>query len=95
MTYDDQFPIDVFQTGSGTSSNMNVNEVLATLADRGARLCRCTPTTGQRVAVVQRRVPVLDPPGRDRGARRSDLIPALDHLASTLDAKADRLGRAW
>src|SRR6516225_9168153 len=30
--HDDQFPIDVFQTGSGTSSNMNVNEVVATLA---------------------------------------------------------------
>src|SRR6478609_8182238 len=32
---DDQFPIDVFQTGSGTSSNMNANEVLATLAGDG------------------------------------------------------------
>ena len=32
--YDDQFPIDVFQTGSGTSSNMNANEVIATLAAR-------------------------------------------------------------
>jgi fumarate hydratase, class II len=32
--HDDQFPIDVFQTGSGTSSNMNVNEVVATLATR-------------------------------------------------------------
>jgi fumarate hydratase class II len=31
--YDDQFPIDVFQTGSGTSSNMNANEVIATLAN--------------------------------------------------------------
>src|SRR3954469_1751183 len=31
-TYDDQFPIDVFQPGSGTSSNMNMNEVLASLA---------------------------------------------------------------
>src|SRR3954451_8081435 len=31
--HDDQFPIDVFQTGSGTSSNMNANEVIATLAD--------------------------------------------------------------
>src|SRR3954464_2439232 len=30
--HDDQFPVDVFQTGSGTSSNMNANEVLATLA---------------------------------------------------------------
>ena len=33
--HDDQFPIDVFQTGSGTSSNMNTNEVVATLASRG------------------------------------------------------------
>src|SRR5690554_2965003 len=30
--WDDQFPLDVFQTGSGTSTNMNMNEVLATLA---------------------------------------------------------------
>src|SRR4051794_35480573 len=34
--YDDQFPIDVFQTGSGTSSNMNANEVIANLAGDGA-----------------------------------------------------------
>src|SRR5438093_6870663 len=34
--HDDQFPIDVFQTGSGTSSNMNANEVLATLAGEDA-----------------------------------------------------------
>ena len=32
--YDEQFPVDVFQTGSGTSSNMNANEVIATLATR-------------------------------------------------------------
>jgi fumarate hydratase class II len=32
--YDDQFPVDVFQTGSGTSSNMNANEVIASLAAR-------------------------------------------------------------
>ncbi|HEY3611428.1 MAG TPA: lyase family protein, partial [Pseudonocardiaceae bacterium] len=32
--YDDHFPLDVFQTGSGTSSNMNANEVIATLATR-------------------------------------------------------------
>jgi fumarate hydratase class II len=32
--YDEHFPIDVFQTGSGTSSNMNTNEVLATLANQ-------------------------------------------------------------
>jgi fumarate hydratase, class II len=34
--HDDQFPVDVFQTGSGTSSNMNANEVIATLAGEGA-----------------------------------------------------------
>ncbi len=34
--HDDQFPIDVFQTGSGTSSNMNTNEVIATIAGDGA-----------------------------------------------------------
>jgi fumarate hydratase class II len=34
--HDDQFPIDVFQTGSGTSSNMNANEVIAALAGGGA-----------------------------------------------------------
>ncbi|HMI72691.1 MAG TPA: lyase family protein, partial [Solirubrobacteraceae bacterium] len=34
-THDSQFPIDVFQTGSGTSTNMNVNEVVATLAGEG------------------------------------------------------------
>src|SRR5262249_18372931 len=34
--YDDQFPIDVFQTGSGTSSNTNTNEVIANLAGDGA-----------------------------------------------------------
>src|SRR5256885_11311776 len=35
--YDDHFPIDVFQTGSGTSSNMNANEVIANLAGEGDR----------------------------------------------------------
>ena len=39
--FDDQFPIDVFQTGSGTSSNMNTNEVLATLATRALKEAGC------------------------------------------------------
>src|SRR4051794_2418879 len=37
--HDDQFPIDVFQTGSGTSTNMNVNEVISSLADRAGVEC--------------------------------------------------------
>ena len=44
-TYDDQFPIDVFQTGSGTSSNMNMNEVVAALASARLDGRGCTRTT--------------------------------------------------
>jgi fumarate hydratase, class II len=40
--HDDEFPIDVFQTGSGTSSNMNANEVVATLASQCIRTIRST-----------------------------------------------------
>ena len=48
--WDAEFPIDVFQTGSGTSSNMNANEVLASLAaeklgEGAAVLSQCIPTT--------------------------------------------------
>ena len=50
--HDAQFPIDVFQTGSGTSSNMNANEVIATLAARGGTARRSTPTTTSTSARV-------------------------------------------
>ena len=40
----EQFPLDVFQTGSGTSTNMNANEVIARLASRDARAGRCIRT---------------------------------------------------
>ncbi len=64
--HDDQFPIDVFQTGSGTSTNMNVNEVIASLARPGRR--RGAPQRPrQRRAVLQRHLPVRDP--RRRAAR--------------------------
>ena len=36
--YDDQFPLDIFQTGSGTSTNMNANEVIANIATKRARV---------------------------------------------------------
>ena len=58
--FDDQFPIDVFQTGSGTSTNMNANEVIANLA--GDR--RAPQRSRQHGPVLQRRVPVRRPPGR-------------------------------
>ena len=41
--FDQHFPIDVFQTGSGTSTNMNANEVIARLANQRERARRCTP----------------------------------------------------
>ena len=55
--HDVDFPIDVYQTGSGTSSNMNTNEVLATLATPPPRPRGAPERPRQRVAVVQRRVP--------------------------------------
>ena len=67
--HDDQFPIDVFQTGSGTSSNMNANEVIATLAGEGVH-----PNDHVNLGpVLERRVPLGRPPG---GAGRGDQRPA-------------------
>jgi fumarate hydratase class II len=85
----DQFPIDVFQTGSGTSTNMNVNEVVAALATR--RLGRAvhpndhvnasqssndTVPTAVHVAAA---MAVVD-----------DVVPALEHLAAALEDQAGR-----
>jgi fumarate hydratase, class II len=86
--YADQFPIDVYQTGSGTSSNMNMNEVLATLASRdlgslvhpndhvnASQSSNDVFPTSVHIAVTQELI--------------DDLIPALDHLAVAFEAKAD------
>ena len=72
--YDDQFPIDVFQTGSGTSSNMNMNEVIARLASAqlGRGRLGAPERPRERVAVVERRVPVGGAPrGRAGDHRRA------------------------
>jgi fumarate hydratase class II len=81
--HDDQFPIDVFQTGSGTSSNMNANEVIASLAgdeahandhvNMGQSSNDVFPTAVHLAALAE---------SRDR------LIPALERLAGALEAKA-------
>ncbi|MDQ3696372.1 MAG: class II fumarate hydratase [Chloroflexota bacterium] len=85
--HDGEFPIDVFQTGSGTSSNMNANEVIATLASRalgrpvhpndhvnlGQSSNDVIPTALHVAAVI---------------AIEDDLIPALRHLHGCLAAKA-------
>ncbi|ROS51502.1 class II fumarate hydratase [Frigoribacterium sp. PhB24] len=86
----DQFPVDVYQTGSGTSSNMNMNEVLATLAGtvdgtavhpndhvNASQSSNDVFPTSVHVAVT--------------GALLHDLIPALEHLALSLETKAS----AW
>ena len=86
--YDDQFPIDVFQTGSGTSSNMNANEVIANLATR--RLGRPVHPN-DHVNASQSSNDVF-PSAIHLAAVRLiviSLLPALDHLADALGAKAD------
>jgi fumarate hydratase class II len=80
---DDQFPIDVFQTGSGTSSNMNANEVLATLAGEGVH-------ANDDVNMGQSSNDVF-PSAVHLAALEQlthDLLPALDGLASALEAKS-------
>jgi fumarate hydratase, class II len=85
--YDDQFPIDVFQTGSGTSSNMNANEVIATLAAR--RLGRPVHPN-DHVNASQSSNDVFPSAIHIAAARliKQSLLPALDHLAAALEAKA-------
>jgi fumarate hydratase class II len=83
--HDDQFPIDVFQTGSGTSSNMNSNEVIASLAGEGVH-------PNDHVNMGQSSNDVF-PSAVHLAAVdsvRTDLLPALDQLASSLQAKADQ-----
>ncbi|MEN3342401.1 MAG: fumarate hydratase, class [Actinomycetota bacterium] len=83
---DDQFPIDVFQTGSGTSSNMNANEVLATLAGEGVH-------PNDDVNMGQSSNDVF-PSAVHLSALDEithDLLPALGRLASALEAKAREL----
>jgi fumarate hydratase class II len=85
--YDDHFPLDVFQTGSGTSSNMNANEVIATLATRAlgrdvhpnddvnaSQSSNDTFPTTIHVAATEAVV--------------TDVIPALRHLAEVIEGRA-------
>jgi fumarate hydratase class II len=83
--HDDQFPIDVFQTGSGTSSNMNANEVMANLAgddvhpndhvNMGQSSNDVFPSAVHLAAL---------------GEVTHDLLPAMDELASALERKSEQ-----
>jgi len=81
--FDDQFPIDVFQTGSGTSSNMNANEVIAALAGEDVH-------ANDDVNMGQSSNDVF--PSAVHLAALDELVngllPALDGLADSLEAKA-------
>ncbi|WP_251153217.1 class II fumarate hydratase [Cellulosimicrobium sp. Marseille-Q4280] len=85
--HDEHFPVDVFQTGSGTSSNMNTNEVLATLATRS--LGRDVhPNDHVNASQSSNDVfPTSVHVAATAGVVR-DLVPALEHLAGELGAKA-------
>ena len=92
--HDADFPIDIFQTGSGTSSNMNANEVIATLASRAlgadvhpndhvnaSQSSNDVFPTSVHVAAAQALV--------------GDLVPKLDHLATSLEAKSAEFAEVY
>jgi fumarate hydratase, class II len=81
--HDDQFPIDVFQTGSGTSTNTNVNEVVATLAGEGHH-----PNDHVNMGQSSNDVFPTAVHLAALHAATNDLLPALDTLAGSLEAKA-------
>src|ERR671916_131481 len=84
--HDDQFPIDVFQTGSGTSSNMNANEVIANVAGEGVH-----PNDHVNMGQSSNDVfpSAVHLAALDQATNR--LLPALEQLEASLQAKAD----AW
>jgi fumarate hydratase class II len=86
--HDDHFPIDVFQTGSGTSSNMNMNEVIAELASDRLGM----PVHPNDHVNASQSSNDTFPTSMHVAATRSvveDLQPALAHLAAALEAKAE------
>jgi fumarate hydratase, class II len=82
--YDDQFPIDVFQTGSGTSTNMNANEVIATLAGEGAH-----PNDDVNMGQSSNDVFPSAVHLAALAEASDDLLPALDALEQSFAAKAE------
>ncbi|MFF0989090.1 class II fumarate hydratase [Kocuria nitroreducens] len=88
--YDEHFPIDVFQTGSGTSSNMNTNEVLATLANQAleGRDVEVHPNDHVNASQSSNDVFPTSVHVAVTGALVNDLVPAMTQLAESLEKKA-------
>ena len=88
--HDDHFPLDIFQTGSGTSTNMNANEVIATIASKKARI-KINPNDHVNMSQSSNDViptaicisSMLD--------TEHSLLPALEHLIKTIDKKGSSL----
>ena len=87
---DAQFPIDIYQTGSGTSSNMNANEVIATLASREGKM---PVHPNDHVNLGQSSNDVVPTAIRVSAqlAVVEDLLPALEHLRGTIDERGRAL----
>ena len=93
--HDAHFPIDVYQTGSGTSSNMNANEVIATLASRAGKAAsnKLVVHPNDDVNLGQSSNDVVPTAIRVSAelAVHEDLLPALKHLRKTIERKAKSL----
>ena len=87
--YDAQFPIDVFQTGSATSSNMNANEVIAHLAEAAG--CQVHPNDDVNNGQSSNDVIPTAILVSATLATTEQLLPALSHLRATLDKRAREL----
>ncbi|UTV29856.1 class II fumarate hydratase [Photobacterium atrarenae] len=87
-----QFPIDIFQTGSGTSSNMNANEVIATLA---SQKCDQAVNPNDHVNMGQSSNDVIPTTIQVSGALacHTQLFPAIEHLITVIDDKTQAVGQ--
>ena len=88
--HDAHFPIDVYQTGSGTSSNMNANEVIATLASRAGK-AKVHPNDDVNLGQSSNDVVPTAIRVSAELAVHEDLLPALKHLRKTIEGKAKSL----
>jgi fumarate hydratase class II len=86
--HDAHFPIDIFQTGSGTSSNMNANEVIASLASRASE-SNVHPNDHVNASQSSNDTFPTSIHVAATAAITRDLIPALNHLATALERKAE------
>ncbi|TDK22493.1 class II fumarate hydratase [Luteimonas aestuarii] len=89
--HDAQFPVDIYQTGSGTSSNMNANEVIATLASTARR--RVHPNDHVNLGQSSNDVVPTAIRVSAQLAVVEDLLPALKHLRKAIDGRAKAFGK--